>query len=84
GELALVTRHDGDRIVIEVIDSGPGIPPEILAEIWKPFFTTKGVGEGTGLGLHLAHNVIVQRHRGTIEVESKPGRTCFRVTLPLG
>jgi signal transduction histidine kinase len=83
GELALVTRRDGERVIVEVIDSGPGIPPEIQREIWKPFFTTKGVGEGTGLGLHLAYNVIVQRHRGTIEVESKPGRTCFRVTLPI-
>ncbi len=84
GELAIVTRRDGDRVVVEVIDSGPGISPEIQAEIWKPFFTTKGVGEGTGLGLHLARNVIVQRHRGTIEVESRPGRTCFRVTLFIG
>jgi signal transduction histidine kinase len=83
GELALVTRRDGERVIVEVIDSGPGIPPEIQLEIWKPFFTTKGVGEGTGLGLHLAHNVIVQRHRGTIEVDSKPGRTCFRVMLPI-
>jgi signal transduction histidine kinase len=83
GELAVVTRRDGEHVVVEVVDSGPGIPPGIQAEIWKPFFTTKGVGEGTGLGLHLARNVIVQRHRGTIELDSRPGRTCFRVTLPI-
>ena len=83
GELALVTRREGERVIVDVIDSGSGISPEIQAEIWKPFFTTKGVGEGTGLGLHLARNVIVQRHRGTLEVESRPGRTCFRVTLPI-
>lgn len=84
GELALITRHDGECVVVEVIDSGTGIPAEILPEIWKPFFTTKGVGEGTGLGLHLVHNVVTQRHRGTITVESRPGRTCFRVALPIG
>lgn len=84
GELAIVTRRDGDRVVVEVIDTGAGIAPDVLPEIYKPFFTTKGVGEGTGLGLHVVHNVVVQRHRGTIEVESRPGRTCFRVTLPIG
>ncbi len=83
GELDIVTRRDGDHVVVEIIDSGPGIPAEVRAEIWKPFFTTKDVGEGTGLGLHLARNVVVHRHRGTIDVESRPGRTCFRVVLPV-
>ncbi len=83
GELVIATRRDDDHVIVEVIDSGPGIPAHLLSEIWKPFFTTKGVGEGTGLGLHLVHNVIVQRHRGTIEVDSQPGRTCFRVRLVL-
>jgi signal transduction histidine kinase len=83
GELAIVTRRAGDHVVVEVIDSGHGIPADVLSEIWKPFFTTKGVGEGTGLGLHLAHNVVARRHRGTIAVESRPGRTVFRVTLPI-
>jgi signal transduction histidine kinase len=83
GELTITTRRDGDRAIIEIVDSGSGIPAAILHDIWKPFFTTKGVGEGTGLGLHLAHNVVVRRHRGTIDVESRPGRTCFRVALPI-
>jgi len=83
GELAIATRRDGAHLVVEIIDSGHGIPAEQLPEIWKPFFTTKPVGEGTGLGLHLARNVIVQRHRGAIDVESRPGRTCVRVRLPL-
>jgi len=81
GELTIATRRDGDHVVVDVIDTGHGIPAELQSEIWKPFFTTKGVGEGTGLGLHLARNVIVRRHRGTIDVESRPGRTCFRVSL---
>lgn len=83
GELSIATHLDGDQVIVEVIDTGPGIPVEIQAEIWKPFFTTKSVGEGTGLGLHLARNVIVQRHRGAITVESRPGRTCFRIALPV-
>ncbi len=83
GELLVSTRRDGDHVIVEIVDSGSGIPPELQSEIWKPFFTTKGVGEGTGLGLHLAHNVVARRHRGRIELESRPGRTCFRVTLPI-
>ena len=75
--------RDGDHVIVEVIDSGPGIPAQLLPEIWKPFFTTKGVGEGTGLGLHLARNVVVQRHRGSIAATSAPNRTCFRVRLPI-
>jgi len=82
GELVICTRPDGDHVIVEVTDTGPGIPSELLPEIWKPFFTTKGVGEGTGLGLHLARNVVVQRHRGSITATSRPGHTCFRVRLP--
>ncbi|MEO8701978.1 MAG: ATP-binding protein [Kofleriaceae bacterium] len=83
GELAIVTRAAGDSISVEVIDDGPGIPETIQPEIWKPFFTTKPPGEGSGLGLHLSWNVVVRRHRGRIELESRPGRTCFRVVLPI-
>ena len=82
GELVIATHRDGDHVIVDVIDTGPGIPAQLLPEIWKPFFTTKGVGEGTGLGLHLARNVVVQRHRGSITATSRPGHTCFRVRLP--
>ena len=82
GELVIATHRDGDHVIVDVIDTGPGIPAQLLPEIWKPFFTTKAVGEGTGLGLHLARNVVVQRHRGSITATSRPGHTCFRVRLP--
>jgi signal transduction histidine kinase len=75
-------RKDDGHIVIEVVDNGPGMPPEILPRIFDPFFTTKEVGQGSGLGLSIVHG-IVERHGGTIEVESKLGRgTTFTVTLP--
>jgi two-component system NtrC family sensor kinase len=82
GRLGLVTRRESDRLIIEVIDSGPGILPENLPRIFDPFFSTKVVGKGTGLGLSLCHG-IVEQHRGEIQVESAPGRTVFRVVLPL-
>jgi two-component system NtrC family sensor kinase len=70
-------------VVIEVADTGCGIPPEHLDRIFDPFFTTKEVGEGTGLGLSISHG-IVERHGGRIEVESTPGQgTVFRVVLPV-
>ena len=59
------------------------IPPEIMERIFEPFFTTKAPGEGTGLGLHIAYNIIVNKHHGRIEVESRPGRTAFKVRLPV-
>ncbi len=68
--------------IVEVIDSGPGIPPEIQNKIFEPLFTTKKKGEGTGLGLTIVKQII-ERHNGKIEVESQPGRTCFRIKLPL-
>ena len=66
-----------------IADSGPGIPPEIVGRIFDPFFTTKPQGVGTGIGLHIVHNIVVNRHRGTIDVNSEPGRTVFRVALPM-
>jgi signal transduction histidine kinase len=82
GEITIgVTRTDGDGVVVRICDSGPGIPPETLAKLFEPFFTTKPVGVGSGLGLHLSNNIVVQ-HGGTIDVESKPGLTCFEVSLP--
>ncbi len=83
GRLTLRTFYAKEEgyVVLEVEDTGPGIPPEIIEKIFEPFFTTKPGGKGTGLGLAICHG-IVKRHGGKIEVESRPGRTLFRVKLP--
>jgi signal transduction histidine kinase len=83
GTLTIRTRRDDDCAVVEVEDTGPGIPPEIRTRIFEPFFTTKPVGHGTGLGLDVSFRVVVNRHHGDLRVDSQPGRTVFRVTLPL-
>jgi signal transduction histidine kinase len=73
----------GDRVEITIRDNGTGIPPEVKARMFNPFFTTKPAGEGTGLGLSISHDIIVKQHGGSIEVESEPGQfTEFRITLP--
>jgi signal transduction histidine kinase len=82
GTLTLHTGHLGEMAIVEIINSGPGIPQEILSRIFEPFFTTKAVGKGLGLGLDSV-NRIVAKHNGTVGVESTPGRTCFQVRLPL-
>lgn len=82
GELRVRTYRDDTCVVVEIGDNGPGIPPEIKSHIFEPFFTTKGVGEGTGLGLDMVQR-IVRKHRGNIQVVSKPGDTRFQVWLPL-
>jgi signal transduction histidine kinase len=71
----------GHSVVVQVVDDGPGFPPEIRERIFDPFFTTKPVGKGTGLGLDIARRLVL-RHHGEIEVDSRPGATEFRVTLP--
>jgi signal transduction histidine kinase len=83
GTLTVRTSRDDGDVVIEIGDSGPGIPAEIQGQIFQPFFTTKPVGEGTGLGLDISWRIIVQRHRGDIRVESGPGDTRFQVRLPI-
>jgi signal transduction histidine kinase len=83
GELGLRGYAEGPWVVVEITDNGPGIPAEIQDRIFDPFFTTKPPGEGAGLGLNVSHNVVVQKHGGSIEVQSEPGVTCFRVRLPL-
>jgi signal transduction histidine kinase len=75
------TRCESDRVLIEVIDNGIGIPTEVQPHIFEPFFTTKGVGKGTGLGLNTAYK-IVEQHGGDIRVMSQSGNTCFQVRLP--
>jgi signal transduction histidine kinase len=82
GELRLRTAVELDRVLVEVRDNGPGIPPEIQPHIFEPFFTTKGVGEGTGLGLDTVCR-IVRNHHGEVRVVSQPGDTRFQVYLPI-
>ena len=83
GNLEIITEGKSDRIAIRVIDSGKGIPPEIKSRIFEPFFTTKSVGEGSGLGLDNVRRIVENRHRGSITVDSEPGRTCFNICLPV-
>jgi signal transduction histidine kinase len=82
GTLRLRTRLQGDAAMVEVWDSGSGIPPELKTRIFEPFFTTKAPGSGLGLGLDTAQR-IVNKHSGNLRVESRPGATCFQVRLPL-
>lgn len=84
GTLTVRTCRYGDNMArVEICDTGPGIPADIREHIFEPFFTTKPFGEGTGLGLDLAFNIVVKKHRGDIRVESVPGDTRFIVLLPL-
>jgi signal transduction histidine kinase len=83
GTLTVRTSRAGDDLVVEVGDTGAGIPAEVKGRIFEPFFTTKAVGEGTGLGLDISWRIVVDRHHGDIRVESEPGDTRFRVHLPL-
>jgi signal transduction histidine kinase len=78
----LAEATGGSEVTVTICDTGPGVPPEVLAKIFEPFFTTKPPGVGSGLGLHISHNVVV-RHGGRIDVETEPGRTCFIVSLPV-
>jgi signal transduction histidine kinase len=84
GRLAIRTHREGDFAVVEITDSGPGIPPEIQGKIFDPFFTTKDVGEGTGLGLDVVRRIVTQRCGGKIDVDSQPGRSTFSVWVPHG
>ena len=80
GAVEVSARLEGDRVVVRIVDDGPGIPDEVADHIFDPFFSTKGPGHGTGLGLDIARRIVVQ-NGGGIDVESRPGRTEFRVTL---
>ncbi|MFI7401208.1 ATP-binding protein [Streptomyces sp. NPDC049541] len=83
GTLTVRTALDHDRLLVEFRDTGPGVPQEIRGRIFDPFFTTKPVGEGTGLGLDISWRIVVNKHHGTLQVESEPGDTRFQVLLPL-
>jgi signal transduction histidine kinase len=83
GTLTIRTSMDGDRLRVEIGDTGPGIPEKLRQRIFEPFFTTKPVGQGTGLGLDISYRIVVGRHGGDLTVESQPGDTRFIVRLPL-
>ena len=84
GHITITTRQDGDQAEIRVQDTGCGIPRDILNKVFDPFFTTKEVGKGTGQGLTIARDVIVNKHGGTLEVESEPGQgATFIIRLPI-
>jgi signal transduction histidine kinase len=83
GTLTLRTSRDGDCALVEVTDTGPGIPEELRNRVFEPFFTTKPVGQGTGLGLDVSWRIVVERHGGDLRVTSSPGNTRFQVFLPL-
>ena len=83
GTLTVRTTLDGDSAVVEVADTGPGIPPDVRGRVFEPFFTTKPVGSGTGLGLDICRRIVVDRHAGDLRAISRPGDTRFQVRLPL-
>ncbi|MFE0454295.1 ATP-binding protein [Streptomyces sp. NPDC058914] len=83
GTVTVRTAREGDRLLVEFRDTGPGIPADIRSRIFDPFFTTKPVGEGTGLGLDISWRIVVNKHHGSLQVESVPGDTRFQVLLPL-
>ena len=82
GSITVKAFPDGDRVAVEVVDNGPGIPREVQGRIFEPFFTTKEVGAGVGLGLDVVRRVVAG-HGGEVSVESQPGETRFKVTLPV-
>jgi signal transduction histidine kinase len=83
GTLTVRTARDDGNVLVEIGDTGPGIPKEIQERIFEPFFSTKPVGEGTGLGLDIAWRIVVKKHHGDLRVESVPGDTRFQVRLPI-
>ena len=83
--LRAVTRNLGRKVEIRIRDNGTGITPEVREKVFNPFFTTKPTGEGTGLGLSMAHDIIVKQHGGRIDFETEPSAfTEFIITLPRG
>ncbi len=83
GRLTIRTRHDEEYAIVEITDTGPGIPADVKDRIFEPFFTTKPIGHGTGLGLDIAWRIVVNKHRGYLKVTSEPGATTFTIRLPL-
>jgi signal transduction histidine kinase len=83
GTITVRTRRDGECVVVDIRDTGPGIPPEVRAHVFEPFYTTKDVGQGTGLGLDTARRIVEERHGGSLTFETGEDGTTFHVWLPL-
>jgi signal transduction histidine kinase len=83
GKLRISTRLDGDRVLVEIADSGPGMPLEVQTRAFDPFFTTKDVGKGTGLGLDISRRIVEDGHGGYIDIRMQPDETVLSVRLPL-
>jgi signal transduction histidine kinase len=83
GKICVGTCLEDNQLVVEIVDNGSGIPPDVQSHLFEPFFTTKPVGTGTGLGLIISNRIVADRHGGEIEVESHPGETRFKVRLPV-
>ena len=83
GELTIRTTKENNCILVEIIDNGTGIPPEIQSRIFEPFYTSKDVGQGSGLGLDISRRIIVEKHQGSLSFESQPGKTNFQVRIPI-
>ena len=83
GTITLRTRRDADCIEVDIADNGPGIPPDVQPHVYEPFFTTKDVGQGTGLGLDTARRIVVERHEGSITFDTGEHGTTFRVRVPI-
>ena len=83
GVLTIATEQDGNDIVVEVSDTGSGIPKDVIGKIFDPFFTTKEVGKGTGLGLENVYRIVKEQHQGEIEVDSNEGGTVFTIRIPV-
>jgi signal transduction histidine kinase len=79
----ICAHTEGDTLVVEIVDNGPGLPEAARERLFEPFFTTKPVGKGTGLGLAISHRVVAARHGGDLSVKSQPGETRFRLAFPL-
>ena len=82
-QITIRTCQKNAGLIVEIEDNGPGIPTELKNRILEPFFTTKPMGKGSGLGLDVVRRIVQNRHQGALLVESHPGRTCFSVHLPL-
>lgn len=83
GTITLTTRRDGSCVEVDIADDGPGIPDDVAPQVFDPFYTTKGVGAGTGLGLDTARRIVEERHTGTLRFDTGPQGTTFHVRLPL-
>jgi signal transduction histidine kinase len=83
GTLRVTTRAAADTVVVEIGDTGPGFLPNVAERAFEAFYTTKDVGKGTGLGLDIARRIVVERHGGSVVIDSRPGETVLRVALPV-